>query len=139
MKDNNCIFCKLANGEIPTNSLYEDDMFRVIFDLSPATKGHAIILPKEHYKNLYELSDEVAGKVMVVAKKLAKVMTDVFEADGFNLIQNNNECAGQTVFHFHLHLVPRYENDSVNKFWIPGEADEESLKVWSKQIAEAMK
>ena len=89
-------------------------MFRVIFDLSPASKGHAIILPKEHYKNLYELPDEVASKVMVLAKKLATVMTEFFGAEGFNLVQNNNECAGQTVFHFHLHLIPRYENDNVN-------------------------
>ena len=138
MKDNNCLFCKLANGEIPTNTLYEDDMFRVIFDLSPATKGHAIIIPKEHYKNLYELSDEVAERVMLVAKKLAIVMTELFDADGFNLIQNNNECAGQTVFHFHLHLIPRYEGDKVNKFWNPGEADEEKLKEWSRQITEAL-
>lgn len=139
MKDNNCIFCKLANGEIPTNTLYEDEMFRVIFDLSPASKGHAIILPKEHYRNLFELPDEEASKVMIVAKKLATVMTELFEADGFNLVQNNNECAGQTVFHFHLHLIPRYENDDVHKFWTPGEADTESLAKWSKQIQEAMK
>lgn len=139
MKDNNCIFCKLANGEIPTNTLYEDEMFRVIFDLSPASKGHAIILPKEHYRNLFELPEEVAAKVMVVAKKLAIVMTEMFEADGFNLVQNNNECAGQTVFHFHLHLIPRYENDDVNKFWTPGEADAEELKKWSAQIQEALK
>lgn len=139
MKDSNCLFCKLANGEIPTNTLYEDDMFRVIFDLSPATKGHAIILPKEHYRNLYELSDEVAAKVMLVAKKLATVMTEIFEAEGFNLIQNNNECAGQTIFHFHLHLVPRYEGDAVNKFWTPSEADGEMLAKWSSQIQEALK
>lgn len=138
MKDNNCIFCKLANGEIPTNTLYEDDMFRVIFDLSPATKGHAIIIPKEHYKNLFELPDEEASKVIIVAKKLANVMMEIFEADGFNLIQNNNECAGQTVFHFHMHLIPRYEDDSVNKFWTPGEVDNETLAKWSVQIKEAL-
>ena len=108
MKDDNCIFCKLANGDIPTNTLYEDDMFRVIFDMSPATKGHALIIPKEHYRNIYDIDSEVAGKVFPLAAKMAKVMTDTFNADGFNVIQNNEEVAGQSVFHFHMHLIPRY-------------------------------
>ena len=111
MKNDNCIFCKLANGEIPTATLYEDDEFRVILDLGPATKGHALILPKEHYANLYEIPEEVAADAMKLAKKLAKKMKDNLECDGFNLVQNNGEVAGQTVFHFHMHLIPRYKND----------------------------
>ncbi|BAK46731.1 MAG: HIT family protein [Eubacterium sp.] len=111
MKDDNCIFCKLANGEIPTRSIYQDDTFNVILDADPATKGHALILPKDHYANLFELPDEVAAKAFVLAKKLAAVMKERLHADGFNLVQNNGEIAGQTVFHFHLHLIPRYEND----------------------------
>ncbi|MCI1655022.1 MAG: HIT family protein [Lachnospiraceae bacterium] len=111
MKDDNCIFCKLANGEIPTRSIYQDDTFNVILDADPATKGHALILPKDHYANLFELPDEVAAKAFVLAKKLAAVMKERLHADGFNLVQNNGEIAGQTVFHFHLHLIPRYKND----------------------------
>ena len=111
MKDDNCIFCKLANGEIPTRSIYQDDTFNVILDADPATKGHALILPKDHYANLFELPDEVAAKAFVLAKKLAAVMKERLHADGVNLVQNNGELAGQTVFHFHLHLIPRYEND----------------------------
>ncbi len=111
MKDDNCIFCKLANGEIPTRSIYQDDTFNVILDADPATKGHALILPKDHYANLFELPDEVAAKAFVLAKKLAAVMKERLHADGLNLVQNNGEIAGQTVFHFHLHLIPRYEND----------------------------
>lgn len=111
MKDDNCIFCKLANGEIPTKSIYEDEMFRVILDASPASRGHALILPKEHFSNVYELSDEVASKVFVLAKKMAAHMTKALGCDGFNIVQNNGEIAGQTVFHFHMHLIPRYEND----------------------------
>ena len=117
MRDDNCIFCKLANGDIPTRSIYEDDDFNVILDMSPATKGHALILPKSHAKNLYELPDETAAKVMVLAKKLATEMTEKLGADGFNLVQNNNEIAGQTVFHFHLHLIPRYEGDNQKINW----------------------
>ncbi len=111
MKEDNCIFCKLANGEIPTNKIYEDDTFTVILDASPATRGHALILPKEHASNLYELPDETASKVFVLAKKLATTMTERLGCNGFNVVQNNGEVAGQTVFHFHMHLIPRYIGD----------------------------
>lgn len=111
MKDKNCIFCKLAGGDIPTRSIYEDEKFRVILDADPASKGHALILPKEHYANIYELPDETAGAAFVLAKKMATHMTEVLSCDGFNLVQNNGETAGQTVFHFHLHLIPRYTDD----------------------------
>ena len=117
MKDENCIFCKLANGDIPTATLYEDEDFRVILDASPASKGHALIIPKEHYANLYELEESLAGKAMILAKKMVAKMTDVLGCDGYNLVQNNGECAGQTVFHFHLHLIPRYKDDRVGLGW----------------------
>ena len=107
MRDDNCIFCKLANGEIPTATLYEDEDFRVILDASPAAKGHALILPKQHYANLYELDDSVASKVLVLAKKMITKMTDILGCDGYNIVQNNGEAAGQTVFLFHMHLIPR--------------------------------
>ena len=126
MKDD-CIFCKLANGVFPTNSIYEDDDFNVILDLGPATKGHALILPKEHYKNIYELPEETAGKVFKLAKKLATEMTDKLGADGFNIVQNNNEVAGQTVFHFHIHLIPRYKNDGQSINWNPTSPTSEEL------------
>lgn len=116
MKDKDCIFCKLASGEIPTNSIYEDDMFRVILDAAPASKGHALIIPKEHYRNIYEIDEEAAGEAMKLAKKMAAHMTEKLNCDGFNLLQNNGEVAGQTVFHFHLHLIPRYKgmkNDDI--------------------------
>ena len=111
MRDADCIFCKIAAGEIPSKTIYEDEEFRVIMDISPATKGHALILPKEHYPNLYEIPEEVAADAMKLAKKMAKKMTDALQCDGFNLVQNNGEVAGQTVFHFHMHLIPRYKND----------------------------
>lgn len=127
MMDDNCIFCKLANGVFPTNSIYEDEEFKVILDNSPATKGHALILPKSHYKNLYELPEETAGKVFVLAKKLAGSMTEKLNADGFNIVQNNNEIAGQTVFHFHMHLIPRYEGDGQDITWNPTSPSAEEL------------
>ena len=130
MKDENCIFCKLANGEIPTATLYEDEDFRVILDASPAAKGHALILPKEHYANLYELDDEVAAKVLVLAKKMITKLTDIL---GCDVVQNNGELAGQTVFHFHLHMIPRYKDDNVGLGWKMGElTDEDKEDILSK-------
>lgn len=120
MTDSNCIFCKIANGEIPSKTLYEDDSFRVILDISPASKGHAIILPKNHAANLYELPEEDAAKIMVVAKKVATVLKDTLQCDGLNVLQNNGEAAGQTVFHLHVHLIPRYENDNIKIEWEAG-------------------
>ena len=116
-----CIFCKIANGEIPSTTLYEDEDFRVILDMGPATRGHALLLPKEHYANLFELDDELAAKALVTAKKVAARMKDALGADGFNLVQNNGECAGQTVFHFHMHMIPRYKDDKVGLGWKMGE------------------
>lgn len=125
MREENCIFCKIANGEIPAATIYEDEDFRAILDLGPASKGHALILPKEHYANLYELDDVVAGKVLVVAKKIISKMKEVLNCDGYNLVQNNGSVAGQTVFHFHMHLIPRYENDEVGISWESGELTDE--------------
>lgn len=127
MKDD-CIFCKLANGVYPTNSIYEDEDFNVILDAGPATKGHALIIPKEHYANLFELPDETASKVMVLAKKMATHMKEKLNCDGFNLVQNNGPCAGQTVFHFHYHLIPRYEDDGQHILWEPKTVKEEDQK-----------
>ena len=134
MKDENCIFCKIANGEIPSKTLYEDEAFRVILDLGPAAKGHALILPKSHYANLYELPEETASKAMLLAKKMAAQITDKLHCDGFNIVQNNGEIAGQTVFHFHMHLIPRYENDNQKISWNPGKPSQDELEEIKNQI-----
>ena len=136
MKDDNCIFCKLASGEIPSATIYEDADFRVILDLSPASKGHALIIPKEHYRNLYDLDDELAAKALVLAKKMICKMKDILGCDGYNIVQNNEEPAGQTVFHFHMHLIPRYENDGQHILWNPGESTPEELEEIRKTITE---
>ena len=128
MKNDNCIFCKIAAGEIPSKTLYEDEQFRVILDLGPAAKGHALILPKEHYANIYEIPDEVAASAMKLAKKMAGVITEKLNCDGFNIVQNNGVVAGQTVFHFHMHLIPRYEDDGQTIGWNPGEPTQEELE-----------
>jgi len=127
MKKDDCIFCKIANGEIPSNTIYEDEKFRVILDLGPATKGHALILPKDHYNDLTELPDETASDVMKLAKKLTIQMKEKLNADGLNVVQNNGAAAGQTVMHYHLHLIPRYENDGAHILWEPTKPSQEEL------------
>ena len=130
------IFTKIANGEIPSKTLYEDEQFRVILDLGPATKGHALILPKDHAANLYELPEETVAAVMKLAKKMALKMRDKLHCDGLNLVQNNGETAGQTVPHFHLHLIPRYKGDGQNINWVPGKPSQEEHEAVRKEITE---
>lgn len=136
MRKDDCIFCKIANGEIPSKTLYEDEMFRIILDLGPAARGHALILPKEHADNLYELSDDTASKALVLAKKMALQMREKLGCEGLNLVQNNGELAGQTVKHFHIHLIPRYHDDGQNINWVPGSPSLEELEEVRRQIVE---
>lgn len=126
MKDD-CIFCKLANGIFDTNTLYEDADFRVIFDANPATEGHVLILPKEHYSNVFELPEDLAGKAFVLAKKIAYALKEVTGCAGVNILQNNGEAAGQTVFHFHMHIIPRYEDGDDMILWKPQEPKQDII------------
>ena len=112
MKKDNCIFCKIVAGEIPSHTTYEDENCKVIMDISPATKGHSIIIVKDHYDNFFELPEEKAVEVIKVAKKMTAQMVENLQCDGFNILQNNNEVAGQTVMHYHMHLIPRYRSDN---------------------------
>ena len=132
--DNDCIFCKIANGEIPSSTIYEDDLFRVILDLSPATKGHALILPKKHMANIFEMDEETAEKVFVLASRIAKAMKEALNCDGLNIVQNNGEIAGQTVFHFHMHIIPRYNDDGQQINWVPKASEAAERDMIAEQI-----
>lgn len=136
MKKADCIFCKIANGDMPSKTLYEDEDFRAILDLGPATRGHALIMPKEHAENLYDLPEGTAASVMVLAQKLAKTMVEKLHCDGLNLVQNNGETAGQTVTHFHIHMIPRYLNDGQSINWEPSKPTQEDLEAVRRQIVE---
>lgn len=124
----NCIFCKIAAGEIPAITIYEDNDVKVIFDAGPATKGHALVIPKGHYENVFDIPEELLAKAHVVAKKIAIKMKDATGCDGVNILQNNGEKAGQSVFHLHIHVIPRYEGDTANIKWTPGQQDKEYLE-----------
>ncbi len=117
----NCIFCKIIAGEIPSATVYEDEDFKAILDVNPAAKGHVIILPKKHAANIFELPKEDAEKVFPVAAKIATALMKTYNCDGINILQNNGEAAGQTVFHLHVHVIPRFKGDDVNIAWKPGE------------------
>lgn len=136
---NNCIFCKIIKGEIPSSTIYEDDSFQVIMDISPATKGHAVLFPKKHAENLLELDDTEASKALIVAKKVAKAMKEELDCEGVNLLQNNGEIAGQTIFHFHIHIIPRYQDDQVKFLWTVGKYGEGEAASMAAAISNRIK
>ena len=109
----NCIFCKIAKGEIPTYKIYEDENVMAILDISQATKGHTLVIAKKHYKNLYDINEKLAGKIFRVVPKIANAIKKAFNPIGLNVIVNTEKPL-QTVFHFHLHIVPRYYSDGVD-------------------------
>ena len=129
-----CIFCKIANGEIPSNTIYENSEFRVILDNGPATKGHALVLPKAHYADLFEIPEETVAGAAKVAKEVASNIKEKLGCDGLNLVQNNGPVAGQTVMHFHLHIIPRYSNDGQHILWKPTQPSAEELAEIRKTI-----
>lgn len=117
MKKQDCVFCRIISGEIPSATIYENSKFKVIMDIAPANKGHVLILPKEHYDNIYDIDTATAGELFELAAMTARALKSVLDCDGMNILQNNGTVAGQTVFHFHMHIIPRYEGDTVNIGW----------------------
>lgn len=136
MKKEDCIFCKLANGEIPTNTLFEDDVVRVIFDAAPAAQGHVLVMPKEHFDDVFSMDTQTAAHVFTVATRVAKALKQELNCEGMNLLQNNGKAAGQTVFHFHLHIIPRNEGDGIDVKWNPGTASQDVIDKLIKDLQE---
>ena len=124
MKDKDCIFCLLAGGDIPTAKVYEDDRLTAILDAGPAAKGHVIIIPKDHYKNITEVPEDLSAAMISLASRIGQAQMKQLGAGGFNILVNTNEVAGQTVFHVHMHVIPRYEGEPMIVTWIPGKSEE---------------
>lgn len=139
MKKEDCIFCKLANGDIPTNAIYEDDIVKAIFDLSPASKGHIIILTKEHFDNVFSIDAKTIAHVYEVAAKVATAVNEALDCEGMNILQNNGEISGQTVFHFHVHIIPRYKGDNVKVCWTQGKITQEEIEKLTGNIQNCIK
>ena len=127
MLKDDCIFCKIIKGEIPSSTVYEDDKYKVILDIGPVAKGHCLILPKEHYADFYDIPEDLAVGAYKLAKKLMVKITDALGCDGFNICQNNKEAADQSVPHFHMHLVPRYKDGQKFFSYTPLELSKEEL------------
>ena len=137
--NDNCIFCKLANGVFPTATAYEDDDFRAIMDIEPAAKGHVLLIPKAHMSGIFEADDETLAKALPVVKKIACAMKEALGCDGVNILQNNNEAAWQSVYHLHIHIIPRYKDDGVIFPWNKNTYAEGEAAEYAKKIAAAIK
>ena len=134
----NCIFCKIIAGEIPSATVYEDDDVKAILDVNPAARGHVIVLPKKHASDVFSIPDEDLSKAICVAKKVAAALKEAYKCDGVNILQNNGEAAGQTVFHLHIHVIPRFEGDTISVKWKQGEMPAD-LDVIADEIKACMK
>jgi histidine triad (HIT) family protein len=127
MAHEDCIFCKVLAGEIPSERVYEDEYAVGVMDINPWTRGHAVVIPRQHAANLYEISEEDLQHVIVAAKRLATKMRDTLACDGLNLIQSNGSAAWQTIFHLHVHVIPRYDDDPLQLPVRPRPAKPEEL------------
>lgn len=117
----NCIFCKIIKGEIPSHKIYEDEYVYAFLDISPANKGHTLVIPKKHYENTLDAPDMELTKVITATKKLAILLKEKLNADGINIVNANGKIAQQSVFHLHYHIVPRYKEDGLD-LWFHGES-----------------
>ena len=130
----NCIFCKIISGEIPSAVIFENDEFKVILDRFPASKGHVLIIPKKHFDNIFDIEPELGGRLFTLAVRMAGIVKKATGAENMNIIQNNGPLAGQTVNHFHLHIIPRYENDSISVKWSQLQLTDDEIEDVRKAI-----
>lgn len=138
MKKDDCIFCKIANGEIPSDTVYEDDKYRVILDLSPAVKGHILIIPKDHFDDLLSADEETLESVLKLAQRIGAAQLKALKCDGFNVVQNNGEAAGQTVHHLHVHIIPRYNGGAKMVAWEQLKSEPEEQQKIAGEIKAAL-
>lgn len=134
-----CIFCSINRGEMPSITIYENEEFRVMLDRFPATKGHILIIPKKHIEDIYNLDPELAGRLFELTTRFASIIKRTFGNEGLNIIQNNGKEAGQSVFHYHLHMIPRYKDDNIELGWsLDQEVTPETLEEYAAQIKNQM-
>ncbi len=130
-----CIFCNIVSGAFGSATLYENNEFKVILDRFPASEGHVLILLKQHVTNIFELDPEVGGRLFSLAIRIAQVMKKTLNLEYMNVMQNNGSVAGQTVDHFHMHLIPRYENDGIQIAYKPLDLTDEQIEAMRQKIA----
>jgi histidine triad (HIT) family protein len=130
-----CLFCGIVAGDVPGQIVDSDDHTVAFMDINPATRGHALVVPRTHSKDLIEISGEDLAHTMTAAQRLAGRMQEVLKPDGFNLLNSCGSSAWQTIFHFHVHVIPRYEDDPLKLPWVPGPGDESEIE----QVAEELR
>ncbi len=129
-----CIFCKIVKGEIPAYKIYEDDEFLAFLDISQASVGHALVVTKKHYDNVLEMEEDVAGRLFSLSVKLAKQIKKNLNVSGVNILNNSGESAGQSVMHAHVHIIPRYENDTVTFRFTKNQLSDSELLTLAERI-----
>jgi histidine triad (HIT) family protein len=134
MAHDDCIFCKVLDGELPSEKVYEDEHTVAVMDINPWTRGHAVVIPRRHAKDVFEISDDDLSAVIHAAKRLATMMRDTLGCDGVNLLQSNGAAAWQTIFHLHFHVIPRYDDDPLELPTRPRPAQPEELAEVAKEI-----
>lgn len=132
---NGCLFCSIASGKLASATIFENSEFRVILDKFPGAKGHTLIIPKEHHNDIYDLDVETASKIFALTTIVARALKTVTQCDGMNILQNNGKVAGQSVFHFHIHLIPRFENDGLKFAWETKTFSDEELDSIATEIS----
>ena len=132
-----CIFCKIVKGDIPCQKIYENDKVFAFLDIMPIHKGHTLVIPKEHHETLLDMPDDTLAELAKVAKKVSKAVKKATGADGFNIGQNNGAAAGQAVFHFHLHVIPRFNGDGL-KNWPHTKVPDEDMKQIHEDIKNSL-
>jgi histidine triad (HIT) family protein len=132
------IFSKIVSGEIPSIKVYEDQHTLAFMDISPATRGHTLVISKEEFADLWSIPEETLTGVTLAVQRVARALRSALKPDGLNVIQNNGAASGQTVFHYHVHLIPRWESDQALRLWTPQQADQDELRGLAEQIREAI-
>ncbi len=138
MAQENCIFCNIASGQIPSATVYEDEDFRCILDIAPAVKGHILVIPKKHIANIYELPEELAGKMLSLVSKVAIAQRITLACDGTNILQNNGTAGWQSIFHLHIHIIPRYTDDHLVLPWKTLSYADGEIEEYAKKIRDAL-
>lgn len=132
-----CIFCRIIAGEIPSHTVYEDDDALAFLDINPATRGHTLVIPKQHAPDIFGISPETLSAVTRAAQRVAQNMRSTLQPDGVNVLQNNGPAAGQVVFHYHVHLIPRWDGDRALGMWRPGVTDHAALSALATELRNA--
>lgn len=137
MRDSNCIFCKIVAGEAPAHIVDSDEHTVAFMDISPATRGHALVVPRKHVADMFEASDDELERTAVAARRLAQRIETALQPDGFNILNSCRPVAWQTVFHYHLHVIPRYDDDPLKLPWIPRGAEPDQIAAVAERIKAA--